>query len=114
MIMSKEEKNWGMLCHLSALSTLVVPFGSILGPLVVWLIKRNEYPFVDQQGKEALNFQITLLIPAVVALLLTFVFIGIFIWIALGIYFLVMVILASIKTSNGEPYRYPYTIRFIQ
>src|SRR5262245_10976235 len=58
---------WGMLAHLTALSGLIgVPFGHILGPLVIWLIKRQEIPFVDDQGKESLNFQITSVIAALV------------------------------------------------
>ena len=74
-----------MLCHLAALSAFVgVPFGHVLGPLVVWLIKRNEIPMVEQQGKESLNFQISMTIYGMVAFLLVFVVVGIFLLIGLG------------------------------
>ena len=56
--LSKDEKTWAMLCHLSAVAGFVIPFGSILGPLVVWLIKKDEMPIVDLHGKKSLNFQI--------------------------------------------------------
>ena len=111
---SKDERTFGMLCHLIALSGVVIPFGFIIGPLVIWLIKKDEMPFVDDQGKESLNFQITMLIASIVCLLLTFVVIGIFMLIALGIYWLVVVIMASMKANEGVAYRYPYAIRFIK
>ena len=75
--LSQDERTWGMLCHLSAFAGYVFPFGGIVGPLVVWLIKKDEMPFVDDQGKEALNFQISVLIYAIVSFVLIFVLIGI-------------------------------------
>lgn len=111
----KDEHMWGMLCHLTALVAYVgVPFGHILGPLVVWLIKREQSSFVDDQGKEALNFQISITIYGLVAAVLTLVIIGIFLGIALVIFDLVMVIIASVKANRGERYRYPLTIRFLK
>jgi len=68
---------WGMFCHLSTLCGYVMPFGNILGPLVVWLIKKDEYPLVDDQGKEALNFQISITIWTVIAAILCIIIIGI-------------------------------------
>lgn len=112
---SKQENTWGMLCHLTALAGFIgVPLGNILGPLVVWLIKRHEYPFVEEQGKESLNFQISMTIYALIAALLTLVVIGIFLIIGLVIADIVFVIIASVKTSNREAYRYPLTIRFFK
>ena len=70
---NKDERMWAMLCHLSALAGFVVPFGSIIGPLIVWLIKRDEMPVVDVHGKKALNFQITMAIAYVVCFVLMFV-----------------------------------------
>lgn len=106
---------WAMLCHLSALASLVgIPFGNIVGPLVVWLIKKKELPIVDDQGKESLNFQITLAIAILVCIPLVFVIVGIFLMIAVSIYGLVMVILASIQAYKGKLYRYPIKIRFIK
>lgn len=111
----RQARNWGMLCHLIALSALLgVPFGHILGPLVVWLIKRNDFPIVDEQGKESLNFQISFTIYALVSAILTFFVIGIVLLIGLAIADMVLVIVASVKVSNGQPYRYPLTIRLIK
>ena len=94
----KDARTWGMLCHLTALSALLgVPMGSILGPLIVWLIKKNESPFVDDQGKESLNFQISFLIYYFIAGLLIFLLIGILLLPALMILNLVLVIIASSK-----------------
>lgn len=111
----KQARNWGMLCHLTALvAFLGVPFGHILGPLVVWLIKKNEYPFVDEQGKESLNFQISVTIYSIPLFVLVFLLIGIPLLIALFIADLILVIVAAVKASNGESYHYPLTIRFIK
>src|SRR3990167_9418358 len=73
---SKEEQNWAMICHLSAVAGFALPFGNLLGPLIVWLIKRSEMPMVEFHGKEALNFQITVTIAAIISMLLIFVLIG--------------------------------------
>ncbi|MBN1521738.1 MAG: DUF4870 domain-containing protein [Candidatus Aureabacteria bacterium] len=113
---NKQACNWGMLCHLTALSGFIgVPFGNILGPLIIWLIKKNEIPFVDDQGKESLNFQISMFIYTILPLLLT-IFLCIFfpILLILLVANIVLVIIASVKASNGEAYRYPFTIRFIK
>src|SRR5687768_9744196 len=74
---AKEEQNWAMICHLAALSGFVIPLGNVLGPLVVWLIKKDTMPLVDKHGKEALNFQITVTIAMVISIVLMFVLIGI-------------------------------------
>ena len=112
---NNDERNWAMFCHLAALAGYVgVPaFGIVLGPLVVWLIKRNDLPLVDQEGKKALNFQITMLIGYAIAAVLIFAVVGVFLLAALAIANLVFIILASIKTSQGETYEYPYSIRFL-
>ncbi len=110
----KDERMWAMLCHLSALSGFIgVPFGSILGPLIIWLIKKEESAFVDDQGKESLNFQISVLIYGVVCAILVFVFIDILLAIALVIFGVVMTIIAAINANKGETYRYPLCIRLI-
>ena len=109
------DKSWAMLCHLSALSLYIgIPFGNILGPLIIWLIKKDEMPYVDEQGKESLNFQLSLMIYALIASLLIFVFIGVVILAILGIMQVVLVIVAAIKVNNNEVYRYPLTIRFLK
>ena len=112
---SKDERMWGMFCHLAALAGFIgIPFGHILGPLIVWLVKREEYPFVADQGKEALNFQISLSIYGLICIPLMFVVIGILLLIALVIAALVFIVIAAIKANEGTPYRYPLTIRFIK
>ena len=92
----------------------IIPFGNIIGPLIIWLIKKDQSAWVDQHGKEALNFQISVAIYAIVAGILTLVVIGILLLIAVGIFSLVMIIIASVKANNGEMYYYPLTIRFIK
>ncbi len=109
----QDERMWGMFCHLSALAGYIIPLGFILGPVVIWSIKKMEYPFVDDQGKEAINFQISMFIYMIASAILIIIVVGILLLIALGIFQLVMVIIASIKTNNGETFRYPLTIRFI-
>ena len=112
---NKEELNWAMACHLSALSGFVIPFGNIIGPLVVWLIKKDTMPLVDQHGKESLNFQITVLIAAIVSFILMFVLIGFLLLAIVGIGALVLTIMASVKIANGQTdYRYPWAVRIIK
>ena len=113
VVSSKDEKMWGMLCHLSALAGFVIPFGNIIGPLVVWMLKKDEFPHVDDQGKEALNFQISMTIYFIVGAILILVAIGIVIIPILGIFWLIMIVIASIKANDGEKYRYPFTIRLV-
>jgi uncharacterized Tic20 family protein len=112
---NKEARTMGMLCHLLALCGLLgVPFGHIIGPLVIWLIKREESPFIDACGKEALNFQISMTLYIIVSALLAFVIIGFILLPAILLINLVLTIIASIKASEGTFYQYPLTIRFIR
>lgn len=108
-----DSRMWGMLCHLSALSAYFTGFGGILGPLIVWLVKKD-LPFVDDQGKESLNFQISMFIYHLVgaALILCF-FIGIPVLIILSAMNIVLIIVASVKANSGQAYRYPLTLRLI-
>lgn len=109
----QEARTWGMLCHLSALTGLFTLVGFILGPLVVWLLKKDALPFVDDQGKEALNFQITMALLFCVCWALMFVLIGLLLMPILGLVNIVLVIIASVKANNGERYRYPFALRVI-
>lgn len=111
---SNDARMWGMLCHLGALATFVVPVGNVLGPLVFWLLKKNEYPFVDDQGKEALNFQITMLICGAISFVLCFVLIGIPLLIAVGVLAIVFAIIGAVTANRGETYRYPFSFKFIR
>jgi uncharacterized Tic20 family protein len=111
---SSEVRTWSVLCHASALLGLFFHFfGHLLGPLIVWLIKRDASAEIDANGKESLNLQNSMLIYDIVAGILCIVLIGIPILIALWVLNTVFVIIASVKTSNGEFYRYPFTIRFL-
>jgi uncharacterized protein len=110
----KDAKTMGMLCHLLALAGLIIPLGSIIGPLVIWLMKKDSHPFVNDQGKESLNFQITIAIAMVVCILLAFVLIGFLLIPVVGIAALVFVIIATLKANEGIAYRYPFAIRLIK
>lgn len=112
--LTAEDKQWGMLAHLSALSGFLIPFGNIGGPLLVWLLKKDGSKFVDDQGKESLNFQISMTIYAIAAGLSVLLFIGFLLLPLVLLMWLILTIVASVRASNGEPYRYPATIRFFQ
>jgi len=112
-VTNKDEKMWAMLCHLSALAGFIIPFGNVIAPLVIWILKKDEFPHVDDQGKEALNFQISMTIYFIVGAILILVAIGIVILPILGIFWLIMIVIASIKANDGEKYRYPFTIRLV-
>jgi uncharacterized protein len=112
--LSAESRQWGMFAHLSALIGFLIPFGNILGPLIIWQIKKAEMPFVDDQGKEALNFQITVFIAVIVCIVLSFVLIGLLLLPVVGIAALVLTIMAGMKANAGETYRYPFTLRLIK
>ncbi|HOP80874.1 MAG TPA: DUF4870 domain-containing protein [Armatimonadota bacterium] len=111
---SSDERLWGMLCHLSALAILIIPYiGAVIGPLVVWLLKKDQYPFVDDQGKESLNFQISILIYSTISAILAIVLIGFVLLFILLVLDIILVIVASVAANEGRAYRYPLTIRFI-
>lgn len=111
---SQDEKTWGMLAHLSSLVGLIIPFGTILGPLVVWLIKKDTMPFVAEHGKEAVNFNITIAIAIIVSAVLTVVLIGFLLMAVVGIAWLALTIIAGLAANKGESYRYPWTLRLIK
>jgi uncharacterized Tic20 family protein len=105
---TKEERTMAMLCHLLAL------FTGFIGPLVIWLIKKDELPLVDDQGKEALNFQITVLLAMAVSGVLMCIVVGVFLAIAVGIVDVVYIIIACVKVNEGQRYRYPFCLRLIK
>jgi uncharacterized Tic20 family protein len=116
-----QARTWNMLCHLSALAGFIIPFGNIIGPLLVWQIKKNEIPSVNVHGKAALNFQITVTIAAligmVVAIILSFVCVGFLLIplvVLIGLAGLVFAIIAGIKANNGEDYKYPYSLQLVK
>ena len=108
-------RKWNILCHASALLGVFFHFpGPLLGPLIVWLAKRDDSPEIDAHGKESLNFQISMLIYNVIAAVFCLVLIGFAFLAVLWVLNAVFVIVASIQASDGKFYRYPITIRFIQ
>ena len=112
---SSDIRTWCVLCHAAALLGLFFHFlGHLLGPLIVWLVKRGDSPEVDAHGKESLNFQISMLIYNVIAGVLCLVLVGFVLLFVLHILNLVFVIIASIQASEGKFYRYPFTIRLIK
>jgi uncharacterized Tic20 family protein len=127
MIVTDEQPNsdvrmWAMICHLAGLAGFlpVLPaFGSMIAPLIVWQIKKDEHPFIDEQGKEALNFQLTIGLYAVVGVIVCLVTcVGAFlIPVVLGILYLIdliFLIIGAVAANNGGHYRYPMNIRFIK
>ena len=108
---SYEVRQGAMLCHLAAFLGFVFPFGSVVGPLILWQMKKEMDPFIDDQGKEALNFQITVAIAWVACIVLAFAVIGFFLMVALAVATVVLTIIGSIKANKGIAYRYPLTWR---
>ena len=109
-----EVRNWAMACHLSAFLAFVVPFvGSVIGPLIVWTVKKEESEFIAYHGKEALNFQLTVIIALLVSGLLSLILIGFLLMAIVGITAIILTLIASIKASEGEYYKYPFSLKLI-
>lgn len=111
---SAEERQWAMFAHLSALSGYIIPLGNVLGPLIIWQVKKEGMSFVEDQAKEALNFQITVLIAVLICLALTLVLIGLLLLPVVGIGALIFTIIGGIKANGGEAYRYPFALRLVK
>lgn len=111
----REARKWAMICHIIALVGLLGNgIGFLLGPLIVWLLRKEDHPFIDEQGKESVNFQITMIIIALVSLLLCLLFIGFLLLWAVGIIMVIFPIIGAMKANEGVHYRYPFCIRFIK
>jgi uncharacterized protein len=113
-VLSETERNWSMLCHLSAFAGFFFPFGGIIGPLICWLTRKDESEWVNINGRNALNFQLSVLLYIVLAVPLCFIIIGFPIIAMLSILKVVCIIIASVKAPKGELFRYPLSIPFIQ
>lgn len=112
---TENERTWGMLAHLSALAGVVIwLLGCVLGPLAVWLSRRDQSEFVAAHAREALNFNITVVLAAVVCMALMVVFVGFILGTALFIGWLVLTLIAAIRASEGELYRYPFSLRLVK
>jgi uncharacterized protein len=124
--LSSDERNWAMAAHLCGLLWLVggtgfifIPFGGLvlftmLGPLIIWRTKGQTMPFVAEQAKESLNFQITMFLLALVIAPLMLILIGFALLSILGLINLILVIIAAIQVSDGKPYRYPFCLRLVK
>ena len=110
----QEIRNTAVAAHLSTFAGLLVPFGSAIGPLAVWLTRRDRDPFIDQAGREALNFGISIAIYGLAALVAALMLVGIPLLMVGVIAWVVLASLAAAKASQGRSYRYPLTMRFVR
>jgi uncharacterized protein len=113
-VYTESERNWAMFCHLSAFAGFFFPFGGIIGPLICWLSKKDESVWVLINGRNSLNFQLSILLYIVLAIPLCFIIVGIPIVIFLGTLKVICIVIASVKASKGEYFKYPLVIPFIQ
>jgi uncharacterized protein len=110
----QQVRNTAVAAHLSTFAGLIVPFGSVIGPLAVWLTRRDRDPFIDQASREALNFGITIAIYGLVALVASLMLVGIPVLMAGVFAWVVLASLAAVKASQGRTYRYPLTMRLVR
>lgn len=112
--LTSDDRTMGMLCHLAAFAGMIIPFGALIGPLIIWQMKKDQSEFIDYHGKESLNFQITMTIGFLISLVLVVIGIGILLIMGLAIFELVVIIIAAIKANEGKKYLYPINFRFIK
>ena len=112
--LTESERNWSMLCHLSAFAGFIFPFGGIIGPLICWLTRKDESEWVNINGMNSLNFQISMLLYITLAIPLCFILVGFPIVVALVMFRVICIIIASVKAPSGEIFRYPLSIPFFQ
>jgi len=112
---TQDERTWGMIAHLSAFAVFIFPAGgNIIAPLIVWLARRDTSAFVEAEAREALNFNITVTLAWIVCGILTFALIGIPLGVVVFLGWLVMTIVAAVKTTEGLGYRYPFSLRLVK
>jgi len=112
---ARQEQVWACFCHLGAFLAFILPFsGMVLGPLVLWLLRRDASQFVNREGKKAVNFQLSVFVYLLMGLVLTWAYIGYAILTLLLCVDIVCVVAASLKANNGEDFQYPLTIQFIR
>jgi uncharacterized Tic20 family protein len=110
----QQVRNTAVAAHLSTFAGLIVPFGSVIGPLAVWLTRRDRDPFIDQAGREALNFGISVAIYGAVLLVAALMLVGIPLLMVGVVAWVVLASLAAVKASQGQAYRYPLTMRLVR
>jgi len=113
VVVDKDARNWAMFTHLSTFAGHFVPFANIAAPLIFWCLKKDEMPFVNDQGKEALNFQITMTLALIVAAISILILVGIVLLPAVWLFDVIVTIIAAVKANEGVAYRYPCCIRFV-
>lgn len=106
--------NWAMVCHLSGFAGFLFPLANIIAPLLIWGFKRHEFAYLDEQGKEAVNFQISISIYYIVALILILLVIGLFLVPLIAAFQIIAMIIAGVEVAHGKSFRYPLTIRFLR
>ncbi|MEM7344501.1 MAG: DUF4870 domain-containing protein [Chloroflexota bacterium] len=115
--LTSDERSMGMLVHLLGLAGFVVPLANFIGPLILWLTKRDESAFLDDQGRESLNFQISMFLWAIVFVILALTIVGLVVaipgLIVMGLATVILPIIGAIKANEGQRYRYPFTIRLL-
>lgn len=110
---SSDDRTMAMFCHLSGLVGYFIPFGNIIAPLIIWQLKKDESPYLDYHGREAVNFQIALTIYMIIAAILIVAVIGVLLIFVVGITGLILMIMAAIKAKDGVEYRYPFIFRLL-
>jgi uncharacterized Tic20 family protein len=108
-----DERNWAVLCHLSSLLAMITLGAGIIAPTVLWLVKKDESEFINDQGKGALNFSISVLMAWIVCIPFTFIVIGFAMMGIVLVTWFVFAIIAALAASRGEHYRYPFSLRLI-
>jgi uncharacterized Tic20 family protein len=108
-----DERNWAVLCHLSSLLAMITLGAGIIAPTVLWLVKKDESEFINDQGKGALNFSISVLLAWIVCIPFTFIVIGFAMMGIVLVTWFVFAIIAALAASRGEHYRYPFSLRLI-
>ena len=109
-----DENMWRALSHVSALAGFLIPVGNIIAPLLIYLLKKDDYETVGEHAKESLNFQISMTIYFFAAILLVILAVGIPFILLIPAFDLIIVIIATIKASEGEDYKYPLNLRLIK
>jgi uncharacterized protein len=110
---TQDEREWAVISHLSAMFMYITVIGGFIAPLVIWMMKRDEMPFVDEQGKETLNFQITILIALAISCVLMLVLVGFVLFWGFLLFHFIMTIIAAVKVKEGVHFRYPFCLRLI-
>jgi uncharacterized Tic20 family protein len=111
---NQSDRNTATLLHLMGFLGLVFPLGNVVGPVILWLVKKDESPLIDKEGKKAINFQITMSIAMIISTLLIFIVVGLIFIVAIMILEFVAIITAAIRTSQGQEYNYPFSFEFLK